>query len=121
MGEGRTFAPINALWVVMIPLCDCVSLMIRRKRAGRKMTEPDSEHLHHYFKARGFGIAATQWIITGLNASFAVAAIVAWKWGVPEWVMFGVFVVFFLGYHRFMKRVFSVAGQAHRQAIQISN
>jgi UDP-GlcNAc:undecaprenyl-phosphate GlcNAc-1-phosphate transferase len=108
MGEGRTFSPINALWVVMIPLCDCVSLMIRRKRAGRKMTEPSREHLHHYLRDRGYGVGVTQWIITGLNASFAVAAIVTWKWGVPEWVMFVLFVGVFLGYRRFMKRAFSV-------------
>ncbi|MBL8514111.1 MAG: undecaprenyl/decaprenyl-phosphate alpha-N-acetylglucosaminyl 1-phosphate transferase [Betaproteobacteria bacterium] len=111
MGAGRSFAPINALWVVMIPLCDCVSLMVRRKRAGRKMTEPDSEHLHHYFKARGFSIPQTQWAITGLNAAFALAAIAAWKWRVPEPVMFGLFVVFFVAYHRFMKRAFATSAQ----------
>ncbi len=33
-GAGRTFPPICALWVVVIPLCDCVSLMIRRKTSG---------------------------------------------------------------------------------------
>jgi UDP-GlcNAc:undecaprenyl-phosphate GlcNAc-1-phosphate transferase len=114
MGEGRTFAPINALWVVMIPLCDCVSLMIRRKRAGRKMTEPDSEHLHHFFKKRGFGIAQTQWAIAGLNAVFAVAAIGAWKLGVPEPAMFAVFVAFFVAYHRFMKRAFANSPAASR-------
>lgn len=108
MGDGRTFAPINALWVVMIPLCDCVSLMIRRRRAGRKMTAPDAEHLHHYFKARGFSIVKTQWTITGLNALFAVTAIVAWKLRVPEPAMFAMFVAFFVGYHTFMKREFSI-------------
>ena len=50
-GEGCTFAPINALVGGDDPLCDCVSLMIRR-RVGRKMTAPDPEHLHHYFEAR---------------------------------------------------------------------
>ncbi len=110
MGAGRTFAPINALWVVMIPLCDCVSLMIRRRRAGRKMTEPDSQHLHHYLKSRGMGIAQTQWLITGLNAGFAVAAVAAWKLEVPEPVMFALFVAFFAAYHRHMKRAFAAAG-----------
>jgi UDP-GlcNAc:undecaprenyl-phosphate/decaprenyl-phosphate GlcNAc-1-phosphate transferase len=108
-GTGRTFAPINALWVVMIPLCDCVSLMARRRKAGRRTTDADREHLHHYFLARGFSVSRTQWTITAINAGFAVAAVVAWKFDVPQPVMFGAFVVFFLAYHRFMGRAFATS------------
>jgi UDP-GlcNAc:undecaprenyl-phosphate GlcNAc-1-phosphate transferase len=110
-GPGRTFAPINALWVVMIPLCDCVSLMARRRRAGRGTTEADRQHLHHYLLSRGLGAAAAQWSIFASNAVFALAAVTAWKLEVPQPVMFGAFVMFFAAYHRFMSRAFEARGQ----------
>ena len=53
-GQGRTFPPIAALWVLLLPLADCVSLMSRRLRAGRSPFVADRRHIHHYLLARGF-------------------------------------------------------------------
>ena len=53
-GEGRTFPPIAALWVVLLPLADCVSLMARRLREGKSPFDGDRHHIHHYLLARGF-------------------------------------------------------------------
>ena len=36
----QTFPPICALWVIVIPLCDCVSLMLRRRALlGKRRSE----------------------------------------------------------------------------------
>lgn len=106
IGPGRTFPPICALWVVVIPLCDCVSLMARRRKAGRSTTSPDRQHLHHYLRDRGLSVGQTQWAVTGACVVCAGIAVGGWKLGVPEPVFFGVFVALFVGYHRFMGRAF---------------
>lgn len=105
-GPGRTFAPICALWVVVIPLCDCVSLMIRRRMAGRSMFSADRQHLHHYLLLRG--LTAVQATLVSAAATLVCAAIgvLGWKLNVPEPVMFAGFVSLFVGYHFYMARVF---------------
>ena len=110
MGDGRTFPPICALWVVMVPLCDCVSLMARRRRAGRSALVADREHLHHYLRNRGLSVAATQWTIALANAVCALFAVVGWQHGMPEPVFFAAFVVLFVAYHVLMGRAFAGHG-----------
>lgn len=105
-GPGRRFPPICALWVVVIPLCDCVSLMARRRKAGRSAMAADREHLHHFLRGRGLSIPQTQAVIALASAAGAGFAVAGWKLGVPEPVFFAVFVTLFIGYHGFMGRAF---------------
>jgi len=107
----RTFPPICALWVIVIPLCDCVSLMLRRRKAGRSMFVADRQHLHHYLLNRGLRVGQTSAVIAGLSVVAALVGIGGWKLGVPEWVMFAGFVVLFVGYHRFMRHAFKTMPQ----------
>ena len=110
-GAGRTFAPICALWVVVIPLCDCVSLMIRRRLAGGSMLTADRQHLHHYLLTRGLSVSQATIVSAVGNLACAVIGILGWKLNVPEPVMFAAFVAFFIGYHLHMTRVFRASGQ----------
>ena len=107
----RTFPPICALWVIVIPLCDCVSLMLRRRKAGRSMFVADRQHLHHYLLNRGLGIGQASAVTAGLSVVTALIAIGGWKLGVPEPAMFVAFVVLFVGYHRFMSHAFKTMPQ----------
>lgn len=108
-GEGRSFPPICALWVVAIPLCDCVSLMIRRRAVGGSMFAADRQHLHHYLLTRGLSVG--QATMASAAASFVCAAIamLGWQLLIPEYVMFAGFVALFIGYHLHMRRVFRVS------------
>ncbi len=67
-GPGRSFPPICALWVVLLPLADCVSLMSRRIRAGRSPFAADSRHIHHYLQARGMSWGQTLAVLLILSA-----------------------------------------------------
>ena len=110
-GTGRSFPPICALWVVVIPLCDCVSLMIRRKLAGGSMFAADRNHLHHYLLS--FRLSVGQATMVSAVASLVCASIgvAAWKLKIPEPAIFAAFVVFFIVYHVHMTRVFGNMGQ----------
>ena len=103
----RTLPPIAALWVVVLPLCDCISLMVRRRREGRSMFAADRQHFHHYLLARGCGIGQASLIAFCLNAACAAIGIGGWLLGWPEPLLFGAFVVLFVCYHRHMRHAFS--------------
>lgn len=105
-GEGRTFPAICALWVVILPLCDCVSLMIRRKRAKGSMFVADRQHLHHYLLNRGLSVSQASSVAALLHSACAAVGVLAWMIQVPEWIMFAAFVVLFVAYHINMTNVF---------------
>jgi UDP-GlcNAc:undecaprenyl-phosphate/decaprenyl-phosphate GlcNAc-1-phosphate transferase len=98
-GTGRSLHPISALWVVVIPLCDTVSLILRRKAAGRSPMQPDMEHLHHQLLACGFSVTHTVMLISGAGLICSVIGVGGWLVGVPEPVLFALFVALFLGHH----------------------
>jgi UDP-GlcNAc:undecaprenyl-phosphate GlcNAc-1-phosphate transferase len=103
-GPGRTFPPIAALWILMLPLCDCVSLMVRRIRAGRSPFVADSSHIHHYLLARGFSPSQTLAILVAASVIFGAAGYFAWLLKLPEQVLFYPFFFGFFAYHAWIQR-----------------
>jgi UDP-GlcNAc:undecaprenyl-phosphate GlcNAc-1-phosphate transferase len=103
-GPGRTFPPIAALWVVMLPLADCVSLMARRFRSRKSPFVGDAHHIHHYLQRRGFTATQTLVILVTVSTAFGAVGYVGWKARVPEAVMFWPFFFGFFGYHFWIKR-----------------
>ena len=103
-GHGRTFPPIAALWVLLLPLADCVSLMARRLRAGKSPFVADSRHIHHYLMKRGFTHGQTLAILVALCVGFGAVGFLGWKANVPEAMLFWPFFFGFFGYHFWIKR-----------------
>ncbi len=103
-GAGRTMPPIAALWVLLLPLADCVSLMSRRVRAGKSPFVADSHHIHHYLLARGYTHGQTLALLVGLSAAFGAIGFFGWRLGVPEPFLFWPFFFGFFAYHFWIKR-----------------
>jgi UDP-GlcNAc:undecaprenyl-phosphate/decaprenyl-phosphate GlcNAc-1-phosphate transferase len=108
---AKTFPAICALWVIVMPLCDCVSLMIRRKLAHRSMFVADRQHLHHYLLNRGFTVGQASLVSAVLNTICALIGVVSWKLGVPEPIMFAAFIALFAAYHTHMLIAFRTMPQ----------
>jgi UDP-GlcNAc:undecaprenyl-phosphate GlcNAc-1-phosphate transferase len=106
-GIGRTFPPIAALWVVLLPLADCVSIMSRRIRAGRSPFVADRHHLHHYLQARGFSHGHALALMVGLSGVFGAVGYFGWRLGVPEAVLFYPFFFGFFAYHIWIQRAWN--------------
>jgi UDP-GlcNAc:undecaprenyl-phosphate GlcNAc-1-phosphate transferase len=106
-GAGRTCPPIAALWVLLLPLADCVSLMTRRLRAGKSPFVADNHHIHHYLLARGFTHGQTLSILVGLSALFGAVGYFGWKLGLPEAALFWPFFFGYFGYHYWIKRAWA--------------
>lgn len=103
-GSGRTFPPIAALWVLLLPLADCVSLMTRRVGAGRSPFVADRHHIHHYLLACGFTHGQTLGILVGLSALFGAVGFFGWHLEIPEPFLFWPFFFGFFAYHFWIKR-----------------
>lgn len=103
-GAGRTFPPIAALWVLMLPLADCVSLMARRLRAGKSPFVADRAHIHHYLLARGFSHTQTMAILVAASVLFGAVGYFGWALHLPEAALFYPFFFGFFTYHFVMRR-----------------
>jgi len=103
-GPGRTFPPIAALWVLLLPLADCVSLMTRRVSKRKSPFVADRHHIHHYLLARGFTHGQALATLVGLSALFGAVGYFGWRLGVPEPVLFWTFFFGFFAYHLWIKR-----------------
>ena len=112
-GTGRTFPPIAALWVVLLPLADCVSLMTRRLRARKSPFVADSKHIHHYLLARGFSHSQTLGILVAVSTLFGAVGFVGWRLEVPEPLLFWPFFFLYFTYHFAIQRAWKAleAGQ----------
>ena len=103
-GYDRTFPPIAALWVLMLPLADCVSLMTRRLRARKSPFEADRRHIHHFLLARGFTPSQALAILVALSVAFGAVGYFAWIFKVQEALLFYPFFFGFFAYHAWIQK-----------------
>lgn len=98
-GPAPAMPPIAALWVVLLPLADTVSLIARRRSRGQSPFHADREHIHHYLQARGHSVNASLAVLVGVSALFGAVGVLGWRAGVPEPVLFWVFFFLYFAYH----------------------
>jgi UDP-GlcNAc:undecaprenyl-phosphate GlcNAc-1-phosphate transferase len=92
------------LWVVLVPLADCVSLMARRLRARGSPFLADRRHIHHYLIARGFTHGQTLATLVSLSLVFGAVGYFGWRLGLPEAALFWPFFFGFFAYHFWIRR-----------------
>ena len=106
-GAGRTMPAIAALWVLLLPLADCVSLMTRRLRARKSPFVADSRHLHPYLMARGFTHGQTLATLVALSVLFGAVGFFGWQMQLPEAALFWPFFFGFFIYHWWIQRAWA--------------
>ena len=97
-GEQRVFAPVQALWFLLIPLSDTVRLLIWRTAIGRSPFQGDQEHLHHVLRRARLGHGATVCLILAVAGTGAAFGILAPRFGVSERTLFLCFMAWFVVY-----------------------
>lgn len=68
---GKTHLVVAGLIIYAIPLIDTLLAIIRRKLAGARMSDADSNHLHHMLK-RALGVKGAVFTLYAIGAGFAV-------------------------------------------------
>ena len=119
--EGAFIRPVTALWFIAVPLMDMAAIMIRRIRRGDSPFKPDREHLHHIFQRLGLNSTQTLIVICAIAASFAGFGVYAEITGIPEYIMFYLFVACFILYSVLLSKVWVITAwirkrQAERNA-----
>ncbi len=91
-GPEAVMSPITALWLLAVPICDTVTMMIRRLARGRSPFRADKEHLHHVLMMAGFTVGETVMILTGMAVAAAAIGIAGEVFAMPNWAMLVLFV-----------------------------
>ena len=82
--------PIVIVWVLLVPSMDTIAVTLRRLSRGRSPMAPDRTHLHHIMRRCGLSVTATVGLIHLSVLGSGLAGVMAWRAGVPEWVLFSV-------------------------------
>ncbi len=72
--KGQTQLVFAGLIIYAIPIIDTVLAIIRRKLAGKSISDADDQHLHHMLK-RSLGVKGAVLTLYGIGAGFAVLGI----------------------------------------------
>jgi UDP-GlcNAc:undecaprenyl-phosphate GlcNAc-1-phosphate transferase len=83
-GEARVISPAVALWFLMLPIYDAVSMMLRRLLRRRSPFRADREHLHHIFLMAGFSVAETVTLMCGIAVAGVVVGLFGMLLNVPD-------------------------------------
>lgn len=73
---GKTHLVVAGLVIFAIPIIDTTLAIVRRKLSGRKLSEADSNHLHHMLK-RAMGVKGAVFSLYGIGTAFALLGIAA--------------------------------------------
>jgi len=97
-GEARVISPAAALWFLIVPLFDAVSMTTRRILNRKPPFGADREHLHHIFLLAGFTVSETAAIMAGFAALGVAVGLAGTYFQVPDYAMFSSFLIFGLLY-----------------------
>jgi len=72
--QGQTKLVVAGLIIYAIPIIDTVLAIVRRKLAGRPISDADDQHLHHMLK-RALGVKGAVFALYGIGAVFAALGV----------------------------------------------
>lgn len=88
LSDGSEAIPFHSLlWLVIVPVVDTLSLMVRRMLDHRSPMSADRRHLHHLLIDAGFSPAATSYIIVLVSFFCGGVGYLGLKLELPDGVM----------------------------------
>lgn len=96
---GHPVNPVLALWLLPIPVMDCLVLIVRRLQEGRSPFAAGRDHIHHLMQDAGFGpTRAAVWLsLFTLVCGLAVGQ--GMRMDVPNPLLLGLFIMLCLGWY----------------------
>ncbi|MBL0227583.1 hypothetical protein [Thermomonas sp.] len=64
---GHPVNPVLALWLLPIPVMDCLVLIVRRLQQGRSPFSAGRDHIHHVMQDAGFGPTRAAMVLTAVS------------------------------------------------------
>lgn len=123
---GHPVNPVLALWLLPIPVMDCLVLIVRRLREGRSPFSAGRDHIHHFMQDAGYGPTRAAVVLTLVSLLCGLLAGQAMRLDIPNPVLLLAFVLLCLGWLRlssdharaiaFFARIGGFAGEPVREA-----
>lgn len=103
-GKARDFPLVAALWVLLLPLANGLSVMLRRLAMRRHLFERDEQQIHDYLFTRGYSQGEALLILIVASALLGAVGFIGWRLRVPPLVMYVLALALFVTYHQWMTR-----------------
>ena len=97
-------SPVLALWLLPVPVADCLVLVARRAREHRSPFSAGRDHVHHIMQDAGFGPFGICAVLVGISLVTGLAAGQAMRLDVPNVVVLAAFLVFCAGWYALSAR-----------------
>lgn len=108
-GDDRAFPPAVALWFLLVPILDTVTMLLRRIMRGHSPFLGDREHLHHVFQLAGYSAGDTVMTMTGVASLGVLVGLLCIYFRLPDELVAGAFLLvgglYFWGMHRAWKNL----------------
>ncbi|MGY0561664.1 MraY family glycosyltransferase [Luteimonas sp. A277] len=89
---GHPVSPVLALWLIPIPIMDCLVLTVRRTRQGRSPFSAGRDHIHHFMQDAGFGPTQAAVALAGFSLICGLLAGQAMRIDIPHPVILVAFL-----------------------------
>jgi UDP-GlcNAc:undecaprenyl-phosphate GlcNAc-1-phosphate transferase len=109
--------PITALWICGLPIIDTLSVMVRRIRQGRPAMTGAQDHLHHLLHARGLSVGKVGIAEAALALLLGLIGVAGWRFGIPQWVMFALFLITLFTFHLACQRAWAGIQTRHTSRV----
>lgn len=96
---ARTVTPLAVVWVLAYPLCEVMTMTVRRLRLGRNPCVASREHTHDILLAAGFGAGRSVALLWAVAALLGAVGVAGWLAGVPEPLLAYGFVALVAGHY----------------------
>jgi UDP-GlcNAc:undecaprenyl-phosphate GlcNAc-1-phosphate transferase len=81
---GHPVSPVLALWLLPVPVMDCLVLIVRRVREGRSPFSAGCDHIHHCMRDAGWGPLGICVVLAGFSLLCGLAAGQAMRLDIPN-------------------------------------
>jgi UDP-GlcNAc:undecaprenyl-phosphate GlcNAc-1-phosphate transferase len=97
-------SPVLALWLLPVPVMDCLVLLVRRTREKRSPFSAGRDHIHHYLSEAGFGPLGICALLGGFSLAVGLAAAQAMRLDVPNVLILASFLAACAGWYALSAR-----------------
>jgi len=91
---GKTHLVLAGMTIYAIPIMDTCLAIVRRKMAGKRLSDPDSDHLHHMLK-RSLGVKGAVFTLYGIGILFGALGVIMSLWKARvTFALAGIFIAY---------------------------
>ena len=101
---GHPVNPVLALWLLPIPVMDCLVLIVRRLQERRSPFSAGRDHIHHLMQDAGFGPTRAALWLTVFSLCCGLVVGQAMRMDVPHPLLLAAFVLLCVGWYLLTRR-----------------